>query len=41
LFKKSGCAYGAGFSINYNDASGAYAGVVFGIFNYNEIEYYI
>lgn len=29
----TGCAYGAGFLVNYNDISGSYSGVVFGIGN--------
>ena len=29
----SGCAYGAGFLVNYNDVAGAYSGIVFGIAN--------
>jgi MFS transporter, ACS family, solute carrier family 17 (sodium-dependent inorganic phosphate cotransporter), member 5 len=29
----SGCAYGAGFLVNYNDIAGAYSAIVFGIGN--------
>ena len=28
---KSGCAYGAGLLVNYNDIAGIYSGIVFGI----------
>lgn len=29
----SGCGYGAGFMVNYNDIAGPYAGLVFGMVN--------
>jgi hypothetical protein len=29
----SGCAFGAGFLVNYNDVAGPYAGIAFGIGN--------
>ena len=33
IWIKSGCAYGAGFMVNYNDVAGPYSGIVFGMVN--------
>jgi ACS family sodium-dependent inorganic phosphate cotransporter-like MFS transporter 5 len=32
-FLNRGCAYGAGFMVNYNDIAGSYAGFTFGMSN--------
>lgn len=29
----SGCAYGCGFLVNYNDIAGSFSGIVFGKYN--------